>query len=395
MRTLLSLALAAVFAACSGSHRDEEPDASPIARESAAADLQRSRCALRDPVSANAREMLSAPWVERGASGPRLFAHVQDQDLLWAQASEGGETLPTSIGREPGAFAWTGSRYVTLSWREPTRDYVDSVAAPRVDHRVEVRDGQFQNPRAARVRLPGSTCSARLTAMAQRVLLTWRQRHGRTCEDGGGSGWYQVLDANGDPLTTARPLTVGHDKDESHPPLESLSARWDFGRAVVTAQRSGLESPFAWVLAPDGEVLWSGPAEHASGASEHVVCPRAGCFRVRDNRENSTDEQDSTATTLQFDRIGGSGFRVSAVMRGVRAAVVSGDRVLLLHVPPQNVTGCGLSVIDAGRRAVVLDEHDGNMTCEESSAVATPRGFQIAALEPSRGAFTRAIDCVW
>jgi predicted outer membrane protein len=60
MRTLLSLALAAVFAACSGSHRDEEPDASPIARESAAADLQRSRCALRDPVSANAREMTTS-----------------------------------------------------------------------------------------------------------------------------------------------------------------------------------------------------------------------------------------------------------------------------------------------------------------------------------------------
>jgi len=39
MRTLLSLALAAVFTACSGSHRDEEPDASPIARETAAAEL--------------------------------------------------------------------------------------------------------------------------------------------------------------------------------------------------------------------------------------------------------------------------------------------------------------------------------------------------------------------
>ncbi len=395
MRTLLSLALAAALAACSGSHRDEEPDASPIARESAAADLQRSRCALRDPAPVNASGMLSAPWVERGANGARLFAHVQDQELLWGETREGGETLPTSVGREPGAFAWTGARYVTLSWREPMRDFVDSASAPRVDHRVEVRDAQFQNPRAARVRLPASTCSAQVTAMAQRVLLTWRQRGGRSCEDGGGSGWYQVLDANGEPLTTPRPLLAGFDKNESHPPLESLHARWDFGRAVVTAQRSGLESPFAWVLAPDGEVLWSGSTEHASGATEHLVCPRSGCFRVRDNRENSTDDQDSTATTLQFDRIGGSGFRVSTVMRGVRAAIVSGDRVLFLHVPPQNVTGCGLTVIDAGRRAVVLDEHDGNMTCEESSATATPRGFKIAALEPSRGAFTRVIDCAW
>jgi hypothetical protein len=286
-----------------------------------------------------------------------------------------------------GTLGWTGERYVSLRSEAAPQALDNAPFAPLLpedpnawrSHEVVTYDAVYGDARPLRTALPSNACGPSITEMAGRVLLTWFRRTRNGCDQGEAS--YQVLGRRGEALTPARVLLDG----SGSLPVSAISARWDFGRAVIVASRTNSGLDPAWVLSASGDVLWHG---FAGG----VVCSRAGCVRVRVDRESSVGEGFG-GNSLRFERLDDEAqFSVSAQARDVRGVVASGDRVLVLHTP-QGSSGCDFTVVDVATRAVVGEHHEDSVSCDERRVRATPRGYLFAGVDRSPGAVWRTIDC--
>ncbi len=393
MRALCLVVGAALAWGCSGRDASTEADgATPLSAESAL-NGGAYRCVVLAPTpvlpAAATVALVGAPWSTRGPDGARAYARVGSGDELhWRGARAEGD-VPARLGLREGAFGWAGERFVAVLSERANRD--DDLSEPEWRrHRVVSLDARHEDLTAVRAALPESACAPAVTEMAGRAMLTWHRRTADGCD--AGSGWFQLLGARGEALGPAQPLTE-RDPDGRvvDVRVRELSARWDFGRAVLQAQRSDTGLDLAWIVDPAGEVLWTGPTGGAEGA---VACPRGGCLRVR-----VADEVSANAAVggkrLSFERLlGGGGFAVNAPVTDLVGVVVSGDRALTLHSPAEGSAGCDLVVVDLAARAVVAQHHADAVACDVRYVRATPRGFVVTSAEGAGGA-SRAIDCGW
>ncbi len=384
----LAIAFCAAFAwGCSGHDPSNEADAAANGNAETAGNVGAYRCIVRDPTpllqNANVA-LVGAPWVTRGPGGFRVYARVgSGQELHWR--GPGGEgDVPARVGLREGAFGWAGERFVAvLSERvSPPDDALDLEPDWR-GHRVVTFDERHDGAAPVRTALPESACAPAVTEMAGRAMLTWHRRTREGCD--GGDGWYQLLGRRGEPLGAAHQLTEGG-LDVG---VRQLRGRWDFGRAVIVAQRSDTGLDLAWVVDASGEVVWSGSTGGAEGV---VACPRGGCLRVRVGHDVATSDG-LGGNSLRFERlVGGGAFAVTAPVNDVLGVAVSGDRVLALHSPQVTSAGCDLTVVDLATRAVVAQHHADALSCDERYVRATPRGFVIASADTASGV-SRVIDC--
>jgi hypothetical protein len=246
-------------------------------------------------------------------------------------------------------------------------------------HSLVSLDAVHGDAQPLRTAMPANACGPTVTELAGRVMVTWFRRTREGCA--GGEATLQVLGRRGEALSPARLLA----DDTGAVRVSAISARWDFARSVVNATRIDAGLDPAWVVSASGELLWRG---YAGG----VACPRAGCLRVRVDRESSTGDGFG-GRSLRFERLDGEAqFSVTAQARDVRGVVVSGDRVMVLHTP-QGSGGCDLTIVDVAARAVVGEHHEDGMSCDERRVRATPRGYTLANTDASIGATWRAIDC--
>ena len=346
------------------------------------------RCIVRDPVAvlpSTSAAMVGVPWTTRGPDGPRVYARVgSGSELHWKGSRDEGD-VPAGRSLREGAFGWTGERFVAIV-SERANAYEDDLGYNDWrHHRVLSLDGAHGDAQTLRTALPENACAPSVTELGGRVLLMWYRRGRDNCESG--EAMYQLLGRRGEALSNARSLGEG----DSTAVVRSLRARWDFGRAVVVAQRRDAPLDAAWVIDASGESLWTGPTGGLEGV---VACPASGCVRVRVGREGSTGEV-LGATTLRFERLVGAGsITVPATVNDVVGAVVSGNRVLTLHTPSASTGGCDINVVDLTARAVVAQHHADSMTCDERYVRAMPRGFVITSAENPTGV-SRVLDCAW
>ncbi len=394
MRRLWLVVGAALAGGCSGRDTSTEADgATPLAAENSP-NNGAYRCVVGAPTpvlaSGAAVALVGSPWTTRGPDGVRAYARVGSGDELhWRGARDEGD-VAARLGLREGAFGWAGERFVAVLSERANRD--DDLSVPEWRrHRVVSLDARHEDLAAVRAALPENACDPTVTEMADRAMLTWHRRTADGCD--AGSAWFQLLGARGEVLGPAQPLTE-RDADGRvvDVRVRALSARWDFARAVLEAQRSDTGLDVAWIVDPASEVLWTGPTGGAEGV---VACPRGGCLRVRVAEEPSANAG-LGGKSLSFERLlgGGGGFTVNAPVSDLVDVAVSGDRALTLHSPAEGSAGCDLVVVDLAARAVVAQHHADAVACDLRYVHATPRGFVITSAEGAGGA-ARAIDCGW
>lgn len=371
-----------VVAACSGHHgTDDGARADPVGVGGAA---DRARCATRSSEPLRAAEAVLDPWILRAANGPVVLGHMQRADRAAWLSGEVVREAPQ--GFTDGAFgvAWTGQRLIYVA-----------------DHRLESVDARFERPTALRLALD-ATSRVRLIQRPGAVLAMWM----RTTRDGD-QPLVAMLGPTGD-VTMAPRALEDPVRDEAEEPefegdarrrtrrrgrgelgagrVQSVTARWDFGRFVVQARGFDRARYFAWVLDPDGQTLWS---THWQGEGQ-VACPSSGCVRLSPTLDPATG-----TTVLKVQRVDdGQDFNTSVAVRELRGASVSGDRVLVLHADPGGEsTGCSVDVVDVSRHAVVGELSEPEMACDPASVASLPRGFALAVPEGDRGVLLRTVEC--
>ncbi len=387
MRVTSLAVCAALAGACSSTPAPPDAD---TANSAAGDGLNNAayRCIVRDPstvLPSSSAALVGVPWATRGPEGVRIYARVgSGAELHWKSARGEGD-VPAQRGLREGAFGWTGERFVAIM-SERTLPYEDDLAFNDWrHHRVVALDAEHGDLQTTRTALPESACAPTVTEMAGRVMLTWFRRNRDGCN--GGVGAYQLLGRRGEPIGAPRALSEGG----GDVAVRSLRARWDFGRAVLVAQRSDAPLDTAWVLDASGEALWSGSYGGVDGV---VACPASGCVRVKVGREGSAGDA-LGGTSLRFDRlVGAGGFSVTSSVNDVVGAVVSGDRVLTLHTAASSNGGCDITVVDLSARAIVAQHHAESLSCDERHVHATPRGFVITSAESAPGV-ARVLDCAW
>ncbi len=387
MRVISLAVCAALAGACSSTPAPPDAD---TANSGAGDGLNNAtyRCLVRDPstvLPATSAALVGIPWATRGPEGVRVYARVGSGSELHWKSARGEGDVPAQKGLREGAFGWTGERFVAIL-SERTLPYEDDLAFNDWrHHRVVTLDADHGDQSVTRTALPENACAPAVTEMAGRVMLTWFRRGREGCN--GGVGGYQLLGRRGEALGPARALSEGG----GDVAVRSLRARWDFGRAVVVAQRSDAPLDTAWVLDASGEALWSGSYGGLDGV---VACPASGCVRVKVGREGSAGDG-LGGTSLHFDRlVGAGGFSVTSPVNDVVGAVVSGDRVLTLHTAASSTGGCDITVVDLSARAIVAQHHAESLSCDERHVRATPRGFVITSAESAPGV-SRVLDCAW
>lgn len=335
------------------------------------------------------------PWFVEGPSGTRAYASFGEGALLrWhdgRRAASVDATLRLRDGRVVGAlregsFAWTGERYLVV-----TSEQVDAFEldvpydlSDWRNHRVFTTDEQHNALRAVRTVLPPNACDVRVTSLGTGALLTWFRRNGDNCRIPG-EAWALAFNHRGEPIAPARPLTFAGETVR----VRALTARWDFGRAVLTGRG---DRTVTWILDTVGSVV-------ATQDTNDVVCPRTGCARVRLEAERS--EVDGTfggGVSVRFEPFGNDrmalhrSFLIRLQKGTLRGLAVSSDLVLLLHSPQGG--GCDLSIVDLEQRLVVAEHHEASTrACEERHVHALPRGFVLAGYELPQGPFTVSFDC--
>jgi hypothetical protein len=329
-------------------------------------------------------------WFVGGPSGVRAYAWLgSGAELRW---NDGRRSLPANaaISLREGRFAWTGERYLVVTSERfdeaaPFADPLELSATPDWrNHRVYTTDAMHGDLRPVRSSVPANACDVRVTETVSGALVTWFRRGPSGCEEG--EPWVLAFDARGDVIGSPHSLSVAGGGVR----VQSLAARWDFGRAVVTGRG---DRTHTWVLDANGAMI-------AAEATGDIACPRSGCARVRVEAEVSTTNTDDEggATALRFDPLGVDrfgahrGFTVRLRRATVRGFAVSGDLVLVLHSPQGG--GCDLSILDLEERVVVAEHHENSTrACEERHVRALPRGFALAGFELPMGAFSVAFDC--
>jgi hypothetical protein len=342
------------------------------------------------PRYSNATLSEASPWFVGGPSGVRAYAWLNSgAELRW---NDGRRSLSANapIALREGRFAWTGERYLAVTSERfdeaaPFADPLELSATPDWrNHRVYTTDGAHGDLRPVRAGLPSNACDVRVTETSGGALVTWFRRGPGGCEEG--EPWALAFDGHGDPIGPPRALGVAGGVVR----VQSLAARWDFGRAVVTGRG---DRTHTWVLDAAGATV-------ATESTGDIACPRTGCARVRVEAEVSTTNVDDEggASALRFDPLGVDrfgahrGFTVRLQRATVRGFAVSGDLLLVLHSPQGG--GCDLSILDLEERLVVAEHHENSTrACEERHVRALPRGFALAGFELPMGAFSVAFDC--
>lgn len=387
MRAPLIVVWAALSWGCSST--PASPDADTAANTSGEGLRNAAyRCIVRDPVPvipSTSAALVGVPWATRGPDGPRVYARVgSGAELRWKGAHDEGDVVAQRALRE-GAFGWSGERFIAIASERATPYEDDLAFNDWRHHRVLSLDANHGDAQSLRTALPENACAPTVTEMAGRVMLLWYRRGREGCN--GGPASYQLLGRRGEALGGAHPLSEGG-VDVS---VRTLRARWDFGRLVVSAQRTDPPLDTAWILDASGDVLWTGPTDGIEGV---VACPTSGCVRIKVGREGSTGDGVG-GTSLRFERlVGVGGFSVSTPVNDVVGAVVSGDRVLTLHTATTSSGGCDLTVVDLSARAIVAQHHAESFLCDERHVKATPRGFVITSAESATGT-SRVLDCGW
>ncbi len=330
------------------------------------------RCVVSDPVPVHPPDVLRDLSLVRGPNGPRVEGLTADHSLYWSDSAGSGVSPDGVLVPPEGAvgarvLAWTRTNYLTVN-----------------PDGVQVRDGNFANPRSVRTGLPPGACVPSLMEMADRALLTWRRPTRRAiCDPATGVPWLQVVNATGEPLGSPRALVT----TERTPHIGALRARWDYGRVVIEARDLDVGALRYWVLDPWG-------AELARGTAGHVACPRSGCFRVRAVDDSAGANRDTAV--LRLDPLDGSpGFSTTTPAASVSSVVVSGDLVLVLYPAAGEATGCSASVIHAARHAALVTVTD-DIACDPARVIPTSSGFELVLEDSGRDTpslTTRAIAC--
>ncbi len=399
MRTWCCVVALSVLGGCSGPN-DSPPSSPPPPSSGEGGGRAGYQCTvgprrLLAAADAVAAEGDGAPWFVGGPSGARVYARGADGVLRWSDGRR-GTSLPAMIGRDgrgvvtlrEGRFGWAGERYLVIAGDHDNGDGLNSLLPDPVwrGPRLFATDEGHGDLRAVRAGLPTQACDVRITETPVGALVTWIRRGPGGCAEGG-EGWVQAFDARGEPVGSARALTLA----EQSVPLRSLSGRWDFGRAVLSGRGDRIVS---WVLDGRGAVL-------AADDAGDVACPRAGCGRVRVEEETglgAAEGNETGAAALRLEPLGDEaggrlrGLRVQLRRATVRGLAVSGDLLLVLHRAQGG--GCDLSIVDLEQRAVVSEHHESTQrACDAGDVRALPRGFALAGFLGSSGPFTVTFDC--
>jgi hypothetical protein len=316
------------------------------------------RCTLDERRFASTSEALDAPWLLRGPDGPRVLGRTSSSGLLFWRDARAEASIPSSLSLAPHAVAWTGRGFFGV-----------------LDGRATFTDARFDAPHPVRRLAFDRAISISTAAREGAVLVAWL-KEGRE-GDAEGSPWAAMVGPGGELLMDAQPLTG------APAALRSLHARWDFGRFVVEGETVG--GPFeswSWVLEPDGRSAWSGQGP--------LVCPLSGCMRVDFHAGPGGRSQALRFVALNDPSIS---IDTNIFTNDVLAAAVSGDRVLVLHSPLQGELGCAVHVYDVGHRQVAHESSSELLGCAPGSALATPEGFVILEVDPSRGLTQRSLTC--
>lgn len=316
------------------------------------------RCTLGERRYALSSEALEAPWLLRGPDGPRVIGRASSTGALFWHDARGEASVPSSLSLATHAVAWTGRGFVGL-----------------LDGRATFTDPRFDSARPLRRLVLDRATSISTAAREGAVLVTWL-KEGREGE-GEGSPWSALVGPDGELLTEAQPLPG------APAALRALRSRWDFGRFVVEGETVGGQyESWSWVLEPDGRSAWSGQGP--------LVCPQSGCLRV-DFRAGPGGRSQALRLVSLTDP--NTAVDTDVFANDVLAAAVSGDRVLVLHSPLQGEPGCTVNVYDVGRRQVAHESSSEWLGCAPGSALATPEGFVILEIDPSRGIAARPLSC--
>ncbi len=316
------------------------------------------RCAFEQSPFVSTLEALEAPWLLRGPEGPRVIGRTISSGLLSWRDSHSEGTLATSLSLVTQSVAWTGRGFFGV-----------------LDGRATITDARFDEPRPLHRLSLQQAGSISTAAREDAVLVVWL-KGGREGE-AEGSPWVSLIGPGGEIRMVPRPLTG------APAALRTLHARWDFGRFVVEGEAvGGRYETWSWVLEPDGRSAWSGAGP--------VVCPLSGCLRADFGAGPGGRSQALRLVPLTGPA---GGIDTNILTNDLIAAVVSGDRVLLLHSPLQGELGCALHVYDVARRQVAHESSSDATSCRLGSALATPAGFVILQLDPSRGLAERTLSC--
>lgn len=373
--------------ACSDGDTTNTPDSSTPPTGTATLGAAGYQCVVRTSraVLSSGPEgiTMGAPWFSRGPSGLRAWTSAPSGELRWSDGRS-DHAVPRDLKLFAGQFGWAGERFVAAPHTPSSNgfdlDFAD--ADTREGLRLVAFDASMGDAHPLRTGVPANACNLRITELPGHVLLTWIRRGEEGCT--GGEPFVQLLGARGEALTAPRKLTDDNSDDVS---VQTLSARWDFGHVVLTG-RGG--RTYTWVLDTAGEVL-----RREFGGD--IACLRNGCARVRIDSENSTGGGVG-GSTLRFDPLfDGTAqhtqtYRVHVQLPAVSAMAVSGDRLLVLRAAEPS--GCDLTVVDTMQHTVVSELHEEAMSaCDDAHVRATPRGFALAAVDPTAGSVTRALDC--
>lgn len=388
MRSIVFIASAALVVACSDG--ESPPGADGGAAPTGAGTLGAAgyQCVLRESraVLSGGPEGIAAgtPWFSRGPSGLRAYTRSPSRDLRWNDGRR-DHAVPADLMFFAGQLGWTGERYIAAPGAPtpPEGLEFDGVNPDTRDNlRLFSYDAAFGDARTLRAGLPANACGLRITEMPGRVLVTWIRRGSDGCF--GGEPLMMLLGARGEVIVPPRALA---DDNSDYVNIQTLTARWDFGHAVITG-RGG--RTYTWVVDTSGEVL-----RREFGGD--VACLRHGCARLRIESENSAGGGVG-GNSLRFDPLydgtaqSTQTYRVHVQIPSLSALSVSGDRLLLLRAAEP--TGCDLTVVDVTQRTVVAELRDETMSaCDDAHVRATPRGFALAATDPVAGAVSRSLDC--
>lgn len=315
-------------------------------------------CALDERRFLSTPEPVEAPWLLRGPDGPRALGRaVASGSLFWRDARAEG-SAPAGLPSDPHAIGWTGRGFVGVS-----------------EGRALFTDPRLGSPRPVRRLTLDRAISLSTAAREGAVLVAWL-KEGRE-GDAEGSPWVALVGPDGELLAEPQPLP------DAPAALRALHARWDFGRFVVEGETvGGRFETWSWVLEPDARSAWSGEGP--------VVCPLSGCLRVDFGPGPGGHAQALRLVPLADPT---AFIPTEVYTNDVLASVVSGDRLLVLHSPLQGELGCAVHVFDVGRRHVAHESSSEWMSCAPGSALATPSGFAVLEVDPTRGVARRALSC--
>lgn len=366
---VLARSTAVVLALCAACSSGAKIDAGVGGPDpNAAVNSARRRCVVRDRVRVDAGRSARVLTWARSPGGPALFVNL---GASVGVVSDGASMRSSDGFFDPRGAAWVDGRYLL----------VDGESLVSADASLNESRATRRDLRPPAVALAGGASHA--------LLVTGRLARGAA------SGYAleaAVLGPDGAALGPSRSLGA---------PVEGLrgvSARWDFGRYVVTAESDRAPARRSWVLGPDAELLWDSRTSTDEDADEMalVACPSRGCVRVRGLVRGGEDPSLYLAPIDAPQR----GWFVGVRDGAQRAVAASGERVAVLHEPP-GLGGCQVTVVDVARREILADFGESFLRCDPSEVMATPTGFVLGGgyVDPdgdgagSTAVWTRALDC--